>query len=77
MPCSAILDKLLLAADGNKCRDPQPDVMQRMRDPGTLSFKQDVSIKSLPSGFIEPCRREDRVYGPVRMGDTKTRRPSK
>lgn len=39
------------AADGNKYRDPQPDNVQRVRDPGILSSKWNVSIRSLPSGL--------------------------
>lgn len=41
------------AADGNRCRNPQPDLMQRVRDLKTLIPKFDVFPKSLPSGFTE------------------------
>jgi hypothetical protein len=36
------------AADGNKWRDVQPDITQRMRDLRKLCPKRDVSIKFLP-----------------------------
>lgn len=49
-------EKLSLAVDGDKYRDPQPDFMQRLRGLGTLSPKCDVTIRSLPSEFSEPCR---------------------
>jgi hypothetical protein len=39
-------EKLPSAADGNNYRDPQPDNVQRVRDLGTLSLKQDVFITS-------------------------------
>jgi hypothetical protein len=45
---------LPFAADRNKYRDPQPDIMQRVKDLGTLSPKWDVIIKSLPSGLRDP-----------------------
>jgi hypothetical protein len=39
-------EKLPPAADVAKCRDPQLDITQRVRDPRTFSSKRDVSIKS-------------------------------
>lgn len=53
-------------ADGNKYRDSQADTMWRVRDLWPFSPKQDVSIKSLPSGLREPCirgRKSLRVTG--------------
>jgi hypothetical protein len=44
------------SSDGNKHRDPQRGTVHRVRVVGTLSLKCSVSIKSLPSGFREPCR---------------------
>lgn len=49
--------KVLPAANKNTYRDPQPDVMQIMRDHRSLSHKWNVSIKALPSGFGELHRR--------------------
>jgi hypothetical protein len=49
---------LPLAADGNNYRDPQPDIMQRVRDFGILGPKLDISIKFLPSWIREPWRIE-------------------
>ena len=48
----------LLGTNGNKYRDPQLDNVQKVRGLGTLSPKRDVSIKSLPPGLREPCRRD-------------------
>jgi hypothetical protein len=45
------------AADGNKYRDPQANIMQSVRDLGTLISKWTVSIKSLPSRLREPYGR--------------------
>jgi hypothetical protein len=45
------------AADGRKYRDPQTDIIQKVRDLGTQSSKWDVSIKSFSSGLREPHRR--------------------
>ena len=47
--------RLLPAADGNKHRDSESDIMQRVRDLGALSPKLNVSIKSIPSKFRETC----------------------
>ena len=55
-------EMLPLAADGNKYRDPHPDIMQRIRDLETLFPKWDVSIKFLPhhsSGNIEEERQKE------------------
>jgi hypothetical protein len=41
-------EKLPPATDRNKCRYPQPDTTQRIRDLEALGPKRDVSIKSLP-----------------------------
>ena len=38
-------EKLPPAAGGNKYRDPQSDMMQRVKDLGTLSPKWDIPIK--------------------------------
>lgn len=40
--------------------DLHPDITQSMRDFGTLSSKQEVSIKYFLSEFKEPCGGEDR-----------------
>ena len=40
-------ERLPPIADGSKCRDAQPDSVQRARDLGTLSLKWDVPIKPL------------------------------
>jgi hypothetical protein len=48
------------AADGNTySRESQTDIMQRVRDLGTLRPEWDVSTKSCPSGLglREPLRR--------------------
>ena len=42
-------EKLLPAADGNRYRDLQSDLKQRMKDLGALSPEWNVSIKPLPS----------------------------
>jgi hypothetical protein len=63
VPCSAIINqKLASASNGNKYRDPQPNIMQRMRDFGTLSPKGDAGIKSLHLGVGEPCRKGGRKH---------------
>jgi len=50
---SRISETFPLAAAGNKHRDPQPDIMQRMRDPGILGHKWDVAIKFLLSFRVQ------------------------
>lgn len=57
-PCSAIIRKFPHAADGDKYRDPQPDIIQRARDLETFSSKWDISIKSLFSGSGNPAEEE-------------------
>ena len=46
-------EKLPPTADGNN-RDSQTDIMQRVRDLGTLNPKWDVSIKPFLLGLREP-----------------------
>ena len=53
-------EELPPAGDGSKYRDPQPDIMQRMRDLRTLHPKGDFSIKSLSSELREACGRGGR-----------------
>lgn len=53
-------ESLPIATDRNKSRDPQSDKTQRVGDLGTLSPGCDVSIKSLPEGEREFCRRGGR-----------------
>jgi hypothetical protein len=38
--CSAIIRGTTSSADGNKYRDPQPGIIQRMKGLGTLNHKQ-------------------------------------
>jgi hypothetical protein len=47
--------------DGGKSRNPHPDIMQRVKDLGTLTYKRDGSIKSLPLSLSKPCGRGDRM----------------
>ena len=49
------LETLPLVADGNKYRNPQPDITHTER---THRTKCDVSIKSLPSELREPTEEE-------------------
>ena len=51
-------EKLAPAEDGNRCRDPQPGITQRMRYLGTFCPKWDVSIKSLLSELRAPLEEE-------------------
>jgi hypothetical protein len=37
---------------------PQQDTIQKVKDPGTHNCKGDISIKSLPLGIRELCRRK-------------------
>jgi hypothetical protein len=46
--CSALIREVPLSADESKYRDPQSDIMHRIRDLGLLTPTWDVSIKSLP-----------------------------
>lgn len=48
------LEMLPPPADRKKYRDPQPDLIQRVRDLGALSPKRDVFIKSLALGLRFP-----------------------
>lgn len=72
-------EKLLPTADGNKCREPWPNLMQRVRHLGTFSPKQDVSMKLFPkSAHGTPWkRRQKECKRPEGMKDTKKTRPSK
>ena len=58
-------------------RDPQPGIMQRVRDLGTLSPMWVVSIKSLPSGLREPHGRGGRKSVRVRGEEATKKRGSK
>jgi hypothetical protein len=42
--------------DGSKYIDPQSEIIQRLRELGTLNPTRDVSIKSLCSEFTESHR---------------------
>lgn len=46
MELPTVIRKLPPAAGGDRDRDPQADMTQRIRDPGTHSPQGDVSIKS-------------------------------
>jgi hypothetical protein len=50
----------LPVASGNKHRDPQPAIMPRLRDPGRLRPKRDVSTKSFSVGPRKLFRRGGR-----------------
>ena len=52
-PAQPSSQKLYPAADGNKYRDPQADITNRVRVFWTLRPKGDVTIKSLPPGNPE------------------------
>lgn len=43
------LEKFSLAVDGKIYRDPILDKGEKVRDPGTLIDKLDISIKSFPT----------------------------
>ena len=60
------LEKLPPAADGSKYRDPQPDIIQILRDFATLSRRWDIAIKSLPAELGEPQRKGGRKNGRAR-----------
>lgn len=47
------------AANGNKYRDPQPDILQRVREL-VISPKWYVFIKSLPSELRDPKEKEEK-----------------
>lgn len=68
------------AANENTYWDTQPDIMQIVRDPGSLSHKWDVSIKTLPSGGQETLwkRRQSRCKSQMDgMENIEDTRPSK
>jgi hypothetical protein len=53
--------KLPLAVDNNKNINPQPDVVKRLRDLGTITFKWwDTYIKSSSSGISKYIARGSR-----------------
>jgi len=54
---STIIEEACPAAHGNKYRDPQPKIIQRMRNLGTFSPNWNASIKFLPSELRESHRR--------------------
>lgn len=53
--------KLPPIADGNKCRDPQPDIMRSMADLGIIGFTWDVQSNPFPEGneLITERRQKD------------------
>lgn len=53
-------EKLLPTDHGNKYRDPQLDMMQRVGGLETVSSKYNFCIKSLSSRLKEFCRIRDR-----------------
>ena len=53
-------EKLLIITYGNKCRDPQLDNVQIVRNLRTFSSKWGISNKSLPSRFRETRRKRGR-----------------
>lgn len=59
LQCSCSVINRNTTAEGNKCRDPEPNIMQRVRDL-EHSPKWDVSVRYLPSKLSKPHRREDR-----------------
>jgi hypothetical protein len=58
-----------------KYRDPQPGIMQRVGDIGTLITKRDVSSKSFPSGFREHHGRKGRKMIRSRQNRRHQRKP--
>ncbi|MGE9806615.1 hypothetical protein ACQP3L_39265, partial [Escherichia coli] len=52
-------EQLPSTAEGSKYRDPQSNIMKRVRDLGTLSRKWDVFIKPLPSGLKRAMQGEE------------------
>jgi hypothetical protein len=50
-------------------RDPESDIMQRVRDLGTLSPKLNLTIKSIPSKVRESCSRGGIKSARVRRND--------
>lgn len=67
-PCSTIIKKLLSAADGSPeiRRAPQPHIVQRVRDLGTLCPKSYISIKSIPTGIRESGKKRQKEYKSLR-----------
>lgn len=57
--------KLPSISDGNKCKDPSPVIIQRIRELGILSLKWDISKQSLPLGLRKPWGRGG--WKPVRV----------
>ena len=55
-------EKLPSVKNGNKCRDPQSDIMQRVTDIRTDSPECGVSISSLHSRFRKPHGRERKKW---------------
>ena len=49
-------EKLPPVEDGNKYRDPHPDIMLKVSDFGILITERDVFIKSFPPELREFCR---------------------
>jgi hypothetical protein len=50
-------EKLLPAKDKNNYRDPEPDIIQRLKDLRIFCMKQHISNKSLLSRLSQPFRR--------------------
>lgn len=71
--CSVIIRD---AADENKDRNSQSDIMQRMRDLEALSLKRNISIKSKPQGS-ENCAEQEAEYRSQRKWRTLKTQSSK
>lgn len=52
----------------NKYRDPQRDILERVKYFRALSLKWDFTLKSQPSRFREPWKRRSRKSSKSRMG---------
>lgn len=58
--CSANIRESFSCSGWEQIQRLQPDNVQRMREPGTLSPKWDIAIKLRLLGPREPCRRGGR-----------------
>ena len=64
--------------NGNKCKDPQPDNVQKVRDLRTLIPKWDISIKCPPRGLEKSVGKEEERFSETEgMENIKEKKPSK
>lgn len=74
----SLAEKLVLTTDESKCGDPQPDIMQSMRDLEKSALNGTCPSVTFPQNSTNPAEEEaERMQEPESMEDDKEARSFK